>query len=50
MKLLIGLDTETHLITPGNLAPKVVCLTAAGGGAYPTGLPATGSDCVGAML
>lgn len=46
MKLLIGLDTETHLITPGKLAPKVVCLTAAGGGAYPDGLPDAGRDCV----
>lgn len=26
---LIGLDTETHLILPGLLAPRMVCLTAA---------------------
>lgn len=28
---MISIDTETHLITPGNLAPKVVCLSWAKG-------------------
>jgi DNA polymerase-1 len=44
--MLIGIDTETHAITPGELAPPIVCLTAAAAGAYPWALPPPGEDVV----
>lgn len=31
MRKVIGWDTETHLITPGNKTPRMVCLSLAGG-------------------